>query len=174
MTAWAGPYLAGCILLVVAGGAKMRAPAATQEVLGRLAGRAVPVPSWAVRAGAVAELALGVTALCSATAGAAMAVALCYATFAGFVMLSLAKGGAGHGCGCFGAAADDVPIGPLHVAVNLLLASAALAVATGGGLPAPVTERAATTVLAAGVAWVIYQVLVPLPRLMAAVKVARR
>lgn len=170
MSAWAGVHLSGCVLLLVAGWAKLREPAPTRRVLAGLVGRTRSVPSWAVRGGGLVELGLGAVALATAAPGPAMAVAACYLTFAGFVTVLLAKGVSSQGCGCFGGAAEDVPLGPLHIVVNLALASTALTVAAGGGLPVPLTERAAVTVLAVALAWVVYQVLVPLPRLMAAVR----
>ncbi|HVE46025.1 MAG TPA: MauE/DoxX family redox-associated membrane protein [Acidimicrobiales bacterium] len=174
MTAWAGLYLAGCILLVVAGWAKVREPAATERALAGASAGSMSAPFWAVRAGGLVEVALGMTGLSAAAPRPAALVALCYTAFAGFVVVALARGSAGRGCGCFGAGADDVPLGPLHVVVNLALASAAAAVAAGGGLAAPAMERAGVSVLAAVLAWVVFQVFVPLPRLMAVVREARR
>lgn len=169
MTGAAGPYLAGCVLLAVAGVAKVREPQATRRALAGFPGRGASIPSWAVRAGGVAEVALGVTALATGAPGPALVVTLCYLAFAGFVTASLARG-RGARCGCFGEAAGDIAVGPLHAAVDVVLAAAALAVASTGGLHAPPLERAAMYPLAAGLAWVIYLVLVPLPRLMAAVR----
>lgn len=94
--------------------------------------------------------------------------------FAAFVAASLASTGGAAGCGCFGEAAADIALGPLHVAVNLALAGAALAVAAGGGLDAPIVERAAVTGAAAVVAWVASLVLVQLPRLLAMRRVGAR
>lgn len=62
----------------------------------------------------------------------------------------------------------------MHAAVNGLLAAAAIVVAAGGGLQPTLVERSVLLVLAAGVAWVVYLVLVPLPQLMLAVRQARR
>lgn len=174
MTSWVGPHLAACVLLVVAGVAKVREPASTQQVLRRLARSRVPVPNWAVRGGGLAELVLGAVALVTSSATPAALVAFCYLAFAGLVAVSIASGSADQGCGCFGGGGSDVPLGPLHIVVNLGLATAALAVAAGGGLPAPGVERVAASLLGGLLAWVVYQVLVPLPRLMAAVRSTRR
>ena len=174
MTAAAGPYLAGCVLLMVAGAAKLREPAATQRALAGVGRRGLAVRGTTVRAGGAAELVLGATAFSTTAAGPAAAVAVCYLAFVGFVIASLAHGGNAGGCGCFGAASAAVPLGGLHAALNAAVAVAALAVTAGGGLQAPAVERAVVSVLAAGLAWVGYLVLVPLPRLMVAVRAARR
>lgn len=173
MTAWAGPYLAACVLLVAAGGAKMRQPAGTRQVLRGLAGSRLSVPRWVVRAGGLVELIVGIVALCTSSPAPAALVACFYLAFAAFVAVSLATGAGDRGCGCFGDTGSDVPLGPLHVAVNLGLALAGVAVAAGGGLPAPGMGRVVVSLLGGVLAWVAYQVLVPLPRLMAAVRLAR-
>lgn len=174
MTAWAGPYLAGCLLLLVAGGTKVREPAVTRRVLAGFVTRKVDVPSWAVQAVGLFEMLIGAVALFSASPAPAVLVAFLYLGFAGFVALSLASGDAGQGCGCFGEVGADVPLGLPHMVVDLTLASAALAVAAGGGLSAPAAGRVALIALAGVLAWVVYQVLVPLPRLMAGVRLFRR
>ncbi len=173
MTAWGGPYLGACVLLAFAGGAKVREPAATQRVLRSLARSRLSVPNWAVRAGGLAEFLVGAGALVTSSATPAAAVALCYLAFAGFVAVSLASGAGDSGCGCFGGGGADVPVGPLHISVNLALATAALVVAAGGGLSATGMERVMVSLLGGLLAWVVYQVLVPLPRLMAAVRLTR-
>ncbi len=169
MTAGAGVYLAACVLLVAAGTAKMRRPAGAQAAIAALLGPRLSVPGTAVRAGGALELLLGTAALTTTSAGPAAAVAACYAVFALFVASSLARG-ATAGCGCFGQAAGLVPVGRLHLLVNVVLAAAALVVASAGGLDGPATERAAVAMAAAGLAWVIYLVLVPLHLLTAAVR----
>lgn len=169
----AGPYLAACVLLAFAGSAKLRRPAAAQRALAGLGLRALAVPAWAVRAAGMAELVLGTTAMVAAGAGPALLIALCYLAFAAFVIASLVGGGGGD-CGCFGETAEAVPLGVTHAAMNALLAAAALIVAAGGGLEATLVERSVLVASAAGLAWVVYLVLVPLPQLMLAVRRARR
>ena len=163
MTAAAGPYLAGCVLLVVAGGAKLRRPAGTQRAL---VAAGLPAPGWAVRFGGTVELVLGAAAAGSGSGRAALGVAATYALFAAFVVASLRSPGGG-GCGCFGE--TTTPVHPVHVAVDLGIAAAALAVAVDGGLAATPATRAVLVALGAAVAWVAYLVLVPLPRLLGVV-----
>lgn len=174
MTPAAAPYLAACWLLVAAGAAKLARPEATRRALAAVAGRTPnAVPAEAVRVLALTECAVGAVGLTAAAPGPAVGVAFCYLGFAAFVALSLARG-VTAGCGCFGATAADVPLGPLHGAVDLALAASALAVALGGGLPAGGAGRVAATLASAGLAWVVYLVVVPLPRLLAAVREAAR
>jgi hypothetical protein len=116
---WAGPYLAAALLLVAAGLAKVRRPADTSIAL-RRAG--LPLPEWAVRAGAGAEVAAGCWALTSGRAAAGL-VALSYLGFAGFVALALRRGSPVSSCGCFGK--PDSPPTVSHVVLNLAAAATA-------------------------------------------------
>lgn len=116
---WAGPYLAAALLLVAAGLAKVRRPADTSIAL-RRAG--LPLPEWAVRAGAGAEVAAGCWALTSGRAAAGL-VALSYLGFAGFVSLALRRGSPVSSCGCFGK--PDSPPTVSHVVLNLAAAATA-------------------------------------------------
>jgi hypothetical protein len=173
VTAAAGPYLAACWLLVAAGATKLARPDATRRSIAAVAGRAAgAVPEGVVKAGALAECVLGAVGMTSGTARPALAVALCYLAFAAFVAISNGRG-AGAGCGCFGAATADVPLGPLHLVVDLGLAASALAVGLGGGLGGG-AERVAVAMAGAGLAWVVYLVLVPLPRLLVDVRETTR
>lgn len=169
MTAAGGVYLAACALLVAAGMAKVRRPGGAQAAMAALFGPRLSVPRTAVRLGGTLEVALGTAALITTSAGPAAAVGACYAAFALFVAASLARG-ATAGCGCFGQAMGQVPPGRLHLVANVVLAAAALVVTSAGGVDGPATERAVVAVAAAGLAWVIYLVLVPLPLLAAAVR----
>lgn len=116
---WTGAYLAAALLLVAAGLAKVRRPADTSIAL-RRAG--LPVPEWAVRAGAAAEVAAGCWAFTSGRAAAGL-VALSYLGFAGFVALALRRGSPVSSCGCFGKA--DSPPTVSHVVLNLAAAATA-------------------------------------------------
>lgn len=164
----AGPYLAACVLLVVAGVAKLRRPEPTRAAL---ASAGLALPALPVRLLGGVEVALGAVGASTAAAGPALAVAAAYAAFAGFTLVSLRRRD-GAGCGCFGEA--TAPLHPLHVVVDLALAAAALVVTAGGGVVASAGARGALTVLGAAVAWVAYLVLVPLPRLLGAVAEAGR
>lgn len=179
MTTTAGVFLASCLLMVAAGVTKVRSPLVAQRALGALVGPRVVPRRWVQAAGA-AEVTLAGAALGGHGPAPAAAVSLCYFGFAAFVAATMARGGAG--CGCFGAPAGagtgnevgdevgDAPLGRLHVVVNLGLAGSALAVAASGGLHAGAAERIALATVAAGLAWTLYLVLVPLPRLLAAVR----
>lgn len=167
MTWAAGPYLAACLLLVAAGVAKIYRPDTTRRALTTVAHRAVP--SIAVRLAGGAEILLGTAAVVVASPTTALAVAATYVIFAGF-SFAFSRTPTPTSCGCFGAGSEGVPTSLLHVIVNLAAALAALSVATDGGLPA---DRAVVTVLAAGLAYATYLLLVPLPRLRAAIQGTR-
>ena len=170
MNPFAGAYAGACLLLVAAGGAKIRRPDATVRALAA-AGRAVP--RWGVRAGGAAEVAVGVAALATGAAAAAWVVAACYAAFAAFVVAALRRPGpVPAGCGCFGD--TGAPLHGVQAAVDVAMAATAVAVAAGGGTGGGAPARAGLVVLGAAVAWMAYLALVPLPRLLGAVREAAR
>jgi len=125
-----GPYLAACVLLLVAGVAKVARPMDTARALVAV----VPMPLRAgralVRTGAAAEAVLGAVALAHPSPPAAGLVALSYLGFAGFVTLARARGGPLASCGCFGT--PDTPATRTHVVVTLALAASAGVVAASG------------------------------------------
>lgn len=171
MTPLAGLHLAGCLLLVVAGAAKLHRPVPARAAL--VAATGVRLPPGAVRAGGAVEMALGAVAVVSPEPAVAWAVATCYAAFAAYVVVALRRsGGRAASCGCFGDSG-----GPLHAVqavVDASMAAAAVAVAAGGGLVAGPAERAGLVALGGAVAWVAYLALVPFPRLLGAVREAAR
>ena len=125
-----GPYLVGCALLVVAGAAKMIRPDDTARALATVTPLRLVHIRLLVRAGATAEVALGVVALAYPRTSTAGLVALSYAAFAAFVLVVRAKGGAIASCGCFGT--PDTPATMVHVFINLGLVVAGVAVAAAG------------------------------------------
>lgn len=132
MTAALGPYLTGCAVLVVAGLAKAWRPGTTALVLAALWPRTpLGLLSPAVRAGATAEVVLGVAAALWPRPALAAAVALSYGTFAAFVAWARRHGGVLNSCGCLGS--PDTPATLVHVVVDLGVAAAAAVVAAGGG-----------------------------------------
>jgi hypothetical protein len=165
---WVGPYLAAALLLVAAGLAKVRHPADTAIAL-RRAG--LPVPDWAVRAGAAAEVAAGCWAFTSGRV-AAGAVALSYAGFAGFVALALGRGSPVSSCGCFGK--SDSPPTVSHVVLNLAAAATAgwAALHTHTGVVAVLRHQPLAGVplvlLMAATAYLAYLVMGVLPKTLAA------
>lgn len=171
MTPLAGLHLAGCLLLVVAGAAKLRRPTPARAAFAAATG--ARLPTWAVRAGGAVEVAVGAGALSSPQPAAAWAVAALYAAFAVFVVVALRRsGGRATSCGCFGD--TGAPLHTVQAVVDTAIATAAVAVAAGGGLAAGPAERAGLVVLGAAVAWVVYLGLVPFPRLLGTVRQAVR
>ncbi len=163
----AGPYVAGCLLLLAAGVMKLRRPGSTRRTL---AAAGLQVPQWAVALLGLSEVILGLVAVANGGSMAALAVAACYLAFAGFAAMALRRS-PGVDCGCFGDTA--APLGPLHLALNAAMALAALVVAGDGGLPAGLGARVAVAVPGAALAWVAYLAMVPLPRLTQVVRQAR-
>ncbi|WP_337062188.1 MauE/DoxX family redox-associated membrane protein [Kineococcus sp. G2] len=169
MDTWLVPHLAGTVLLLVAGVAKLRRPDGTSRAL-----RAQHLPSSRalVRLLGAGEVALAAAALAGA-AGTAWAVAAAYAAFTGFVVLALVRGAPLSSCGCFGE--PDLPPTRTHVAVTAALAAASAATALGGGptgLAGAAGAGAPAALAAAGlvalVAWLALLSLTALPRLAAA------
>jgi hypothetical protein len=143
-----GLYFVAAGLLVVAGVAKALRPDDTARALAELAagpggglrraadGRTVAlrVARRLVRAGALAEAALGLVALALPRPVTAAFVAASYCVFAVVIALARHRGGALATCGCFGR--PDTPPTAVHLIVNLVLGTGALAVAvsaSGGG-----------------------------------------
>lgn len=166
MHALAGPFLAAAVLLAVAGATKVADP---QPLVRALRSVGMRLPRGVVRAGAVAETALGLAALATGARVAALLVAVSYAGFTAFVLLALRHGGVLASCGCFGK--QDVPPTRTHAVLTGLLAAAAAAVAVrpvgnllallgdapGSGLP--------LLVATAALAGVVYLALAVLPLL---------
>ena len=187
-----GPYLAGCLLLVGAGLAKVLRPADTARALaavsaghGATTRRLGPVGARrVVRLGAAAEAGLGLVGLLVLDSAIAGALALSYGAFAAYVVVARRRGGPLATCGCFGT--PDTPATRLHVVVNLGLATAALAVAVAVAVARNAGATALTPHVVAGVlrrqpwhgvplvlaalacAWCLFHVLSTLPRLLAA------
>jgi hypothetical protein len=130
MTVLVGPFAIVACLLAAAGLAKAAQPAATA---GALAAMRLPHRRWMVRAGGAAEGLLAIAALVSGSVLLAVLVAVSYAAFAGFVVGALRAGVPISSCGCLGKV--DTPPHPVHVAVNLFAAAAAVGVALHGGVP---------------------------------------
>lgn len=122
-----GLYLVGCGLLVAAGTAKALHPDDTARALAAAFPLGRRPMRGLVQAGAVAEAALGVTALVLPGPWSAGLVALSFTAFAVFVAYARRAGGAVASCGCFGT--PDTPATLAHVAVNAALGVAAAVVA---------------------------------------------
>jgi hypothetical protein len=130
MSAFAGPFAIATCLLALAGFAKAMQPAATA---GALAALGLPHRRWLVRAGGSAEALLAFAAHVTGDATLAILVAMSYAGFALFVAAALYRGTPLSSCGCFGKI--DTPPSPMHVALDLLAAGAAIGFVADGGAP---------------------------------------
>lgn len=119
-TAAAAPFLAASVILVGAGAAKLRRPDDTARAL-RIAG--LPHHRRLVRAGAAAEIAVGLVAVVLPGPTTGGLVAAAYAAFAVFVGVALAKGWPLSSCGCFGR--PDARPGYPHLALDVGAAAAA-------------------------------------------------
>lgn len=113
-------------MLALGGAAKLRRPEPTVRAL--WAAR-VAVGVWPVRALGLVEVGLGAACLLAPVPGTALAMAVMYSAFAGFVALLVARGATGS-CGCAGS--RDVPPSHLHSALNLAAAAVAASVAAVG------------------------------------------
>jgi hypothetical protein len=164
MPALTGPALTAALLLAFAGAAKAVDPAMTVGAL-----RALGLPSsrgW-VRAGAAAELLVGLLAAAAGWAWAWWLVAASYLAFAAFVVAALRAGTMVGSCGCFGR--EDTPPHPVHVVVDVGLAATAAAAAVGLGAPLDaIADAPGRGSIVAGLSVVsvvvLYVVLVDLPR----------
>jgi len=165
MPALTGPALTAALLLVFAGAAKAVEPAMT---VGALRALRLPVSRTGVRAGAAAELVVGLLAAGVGWAWVWWLVAASYLAFAAFVIAALRAGTMVGSCGCFGR--EDTPPHPVHVVVDVALAATAAAAAVLGIGP-PLDAIADAPVKGSVVAGlsvlsvlVLYVVLVDLPR----------
>ena len=119
--------LVACALLVLAGIAKLRAPAATAGALG-----AVSLPSSIgfVRVIGAVEVVLGIAAGVTGSRAAMAVVAFAYLCFTAFVAVALRSGRPVQSCGCFGAV--DTPPSWVHLVVTLGFALVAGGCAVAG------------------------------------------
>ncbi len=139
--AWSVAWI-GAALLVLAGLAKVRRPAATADTLA-LAG--LPDRPGPARVLGVGEVILGAAVLLTGEPVPVAILALAYATFAG-VSGYLLRTGQGS-CGCFGEV--DAPLSRVHVVTDVVVAVAA----AGAAVTAP-------PVPGTGVEWVLLGLLV--------------
>ncbi|HEU0103375.1 MAG TPA: MauE/DoxX family redox-associated membrane protein [Mycobacteriales bacterium] len=171
MPAFTAMFLAAAGLLALAAASKLVRPAGTAQAL-RTQG--LPSSTGAVRLLGLVELAVAAAALAGSRAGA-LALALAYAGFTGFVVTALVRGRPLTSCGCF--AEPDLPPTWAHPVVTGALAAAGVAVAVGdpAGLPqawaAGAWPAAGAVAAAALIAWLARLVLADLPALVAAAAV---
>jgi hypothetical protein len=128
----AGPLVSVlAVVLVVAGGGKLRSPAAAADAL-----RAAGLPAGALPArlvGAV-EAAIGLLVLVAPTRPALLLMAALYAVLGVFALRLLLAAEPVASCGCFGA---DAPPSPLHAVFDAaaVLVALAAAIEPPPGLP---------------------------------------
>jgi hypothetical protein len=158
----AGPFAAACLLLAVAGAAKIRRPRGTRPAATALG---LPASPTAMRA-------LGVVELSVAAAGVAIGGIAAVAVAAVYLALAIAAWrllvrSPGTACGCLGV--SDTPVTPTHIIVNFAaLIAAALASAAGSPLAAvgsSAPARFAFVVLVGCCAWLVAIILDTLPAL---------
>ena len=121
MVALAGPYFMFATLLVISGLPKLSNPASTARAL---EGIGLPPRRWLGQAVGVAEIVVGLSAIAVGGRVPALAVALLYAGFAGFILVAM-RSSTVKSCGCFGA--DDTPPSALHLVVDIAAAGFAAA-----------------------------------------------
>lgn len=114
------PFLICCVVLALAGLAKLRDPRFTAGALRSLG---VPAGPATVRAIGAGELLLAVVAGASGWWLAAWLVAFSYVVFAAIVLAARHAGTAIQTCGCFGV--PDVPPTRTHIALNVVLGAVA-------------------------------------------------
>ncbi|MGZ4181161.1 MAG: MauE/DoxX family redox-associated membrane protein [Solirubrobacteraceae bacterium] len=154
------PLAVAALVLVVAGVAKLRAPA---PAVGALRELGLPAGQPAIRVFAAAEIALGVWVLASPGGVPAIALGCCYAVFSALALLLAGRRSA---CGCFGE--GDFPASCLQA-----LISAVLAVTCGGAAvwpPHAILDRPAgqAVVLVIGIAASTYATVLAYTQLPAA------
>jgi hypothetical protein len=178
VTALAGPFIVAAALIGLGGALKLGRPATTARALGEMG---LPSSPLLVRVGAAVEIAVAAGALAWASVPFAMAVALSYLGFAGFVLAALRRGVPLASCGCFGV--QDTPPTYVHLALNLAAAGVAVAVALGphgaaladlGRMDGSVVLRGVFLVLAATCTWFAYVALTLLPQVLGSPGQSRR
>jgi hypothetical protein len=174
MPALTGPALVVASLLALAGAQKVLDPTMTVGAL-----RALRLPSSAVlvRAGSLAEMALGAAAVSVGGPVVWWLVAASYLAFGTFVVAALRSGTMIGSCGCFGR--DETPPHWSHVVLNAGLAALAVGVAVRAP-EAPIEALAdhpgtgLMVALLGGLAlYLLYAAFVELPRTLAAARALR-
>jgi hypothetical protein len=137
------PLLVAALLLCGSGGLKLRSP--------DRAAAALRIRSWAVRALALGEVALGAGCALFPARPLAVALAVVYSMFSLLAVVLMRRG---VPCGCFGD--NDLPVSLAHVIASELLGTLALGAALTGPhglgwvLDQPATQAATLLVGIAG------------------------
>jgi hypothetical protein len=120
----APPFFAAAILVVLSGLAKLRRPGPAIRALRSLR---LPFGPWTVRAIGGAELLIGLMCLVAPSRPSAVALAVLYAAFAGFLVLVIGARVPGASCGCLGD--HEAPPTFPHVLLNVVAVATAALVA---------------------------------------------
>jgi hypothetical protein len=147
------PFALAAGVMLLAGVAKLRAPAATQRAL---AGLGLPPARSLASAIGAAEASIGSICLLAPFVVARIALAAAYLGLAGVTAARRLGGDREAPCGCFGDASRSTHLG--HVVANLLfaaIAAAATAIAPIG-LPEALADGPAGFVLLAGIVCSVY------------------
>jgi len=123
----AAPFLAASFMLAAAGAAKLHRPDDTARAL---LAAGLPGHRRLVRAGAAAEIVVGVAAIARPGPVTGALVAAAYAAFTAFVATALVRGWPLSSCGCFGR--PDARPGYLHLVLDAGAVAAAVAWAVAG------------------------------------------
>lgn len=130
----AGPFVAACSLLAIAGGGKVAHPRPTRDAAAAAGWR---VPSVVVSGFGLVEVGVGLTAMVFGGV-AALAVAACYLVLTAFAW-RLVRRAPATPCACLGA--SSAPASRVHVLVDLAAVGVAVAAATGGSPFASLSDR---------------------------------
>jgi hypothetical protein len=121
------PFFASAALVVASGASKIKRPGPAARAL---EAARLPATQLAVRALALAEIAIGGWCLASPGRIPAVSLGCLYLAFGAFLARLMSSAGRDATCGCLGAL--DVPPSLLHVALDLVAAGTSFAVAAAG------------------------------------------
>jgi hypothetical protein len=170
MTALAGPFAIVALVLAVGGAFKVRDPAPTADMLGRLG---LPRSRLLARGSGIIEIVVGLTAVVVGGRWSAAVVATLYLVFAA-VTARLLHVAPSASCGCFGQLSSSASV--VHVAANLVaavVALVALLVGVDGFIELRGDQPAGGAAFAAMVAvgtWMFVMVITVLPDTLAAAR----
>jgi len=136
----AGPFVAACSLLAIAGAAKVVHPRPARDAVAAAGWRA---PAGVVGGFGIIEVGVGITGVVVG-GRAALAVAACYLALGGFSWRLLRRAPATP-CACLGS--SRAPASRVHVLVDLAAVCVAIAAASGGSPFATLAGRPFASVL---------------------------
>jgi hypothetical protein len=157
-----GPFLAASALLVLAGVPKLKDP---MPLVRALRSVRLPASRALVRALAVVEVVVGLSAVVHPGPLTGAAVTASYLVFTAFVALTLRRGGVLGSCGCFGRPDTPPTIGHPVVTAGFAAGAGALVLAPPAGpvWASATPEMVALAGFAGLVGWLAYLVMAVLP-----------